>query len=69
MTNIERQKSLDKKKWDESKMNLCDMSGYMAWCDYCTKQAYDTEKGGCEASQAEREEQTLCAKAYNRMRR
>ena len=68
MTNRERQRSLDKKKWVASFENLCDMSGKMDYCDHCDRQAYDSDFH-CEATQEEKEAQSLCATAYNRMRR
>jgi hypothetical protein len=64
MTNIERQKSLDKQKWLISKQYGEDLSGKMIYCLKCEKNCYK-----CIATQKEREEQTLCAKAYNRMKR
>ena len=68
MTNSEQQKRLDRKKWKESVENLTDMSGKMDYCDYCQHQAYDSDYH-CEVTQAEKETKSLCAKAYNRMRR
>lgn len=73
MTNKERQKSLDKKKWLESEKKGEDMSGQMGWCPYC--EHFDSDVSWfhqciirwCTATQEEREKQCLCAKAYNRM--
>ena len=67
MTNKERQKSLDKKKWLLSERVNIDASGTMDYCSYCNK--IDRSYFGCEATQEERESQCLCAKAYNRMER
>ena len=71
MTNKERQKSLDKKKWFVSKEFEADMSGYMPWCVYCDKSEYFQRDLPlqCCASQEERESKCLCATAYNRMKR
>ena len=65
MTNKERQITLDRQKWDASRENRCDMSGKMAYCEFCK---YAVENN-CMATQAKKEEQSLCAKAYNRMQR
>lgn len=67
MTNKERQKSLDKKKWLVSEEFEADMSGYMPWCGYCDKCPNDANI--CNATQEERESKCLCATAYNRMKR
>lgn len=65
MTNKERQFRLDEKKWIASEQAGEDMSGKMDYCQNCGKQtAY-----GCAISQEEREAQSECAVAYNRMRR
>lgn len=70
-TNIERQKSLDKQKWLESENQGHDMSGCMLYCECCEKadHTHPTENGKCYASQEEREQNCLCAKAFNRMKR
>lgn len=68
MTNKELQVRLDKRKWKASYENLTDMSGKMDYCDYCRHQAYDSDYH-CEVSQAEKEEKSLCAKAYLRKTR
>ena len=67
MTNKERQKSLDRKKWLESEKQCEDMSGKMEYCDYCDSQSFYMYD--CEANPEEREENCLCAKAHNRMKR
>lgn len=67
MTNKERQKSLDKKKWLASEKIFFDMSGFMPYCKVCKER--DLIDGGCIATQEEREGQCLCATAYNRMQR
>ena len=77
MKNIEKQKSLDKKKWLESEAKGFDMSGKMPWCSYCGMQGFDLCDDGrhkgihtiCTVTQEERENQCLCAKAFNRMQR
>lgn len=63
MKNSERQKSLDKQKWFRSKQYGEDLSGKMIYCLKCEKMNCHR----CSATQKERKEQTLCAKAYNRM--
>lgn len=65
MTNKERQKSLDKKKWIASEKYGGDLSGAMEYCWAC-KHRYDI---GCTTTQKEREAACLCATAYNRMKR
>ena len=66
MTNIERQKSLDKKKWIASERAGTDQSGKMLWCDSCK---YGTRDFKCEIGQAQREKECACARAYNAMKR
>lgn len=65
MKNIERQRSLDKQKWLMSEEVSDDLSGEMTYCAYC-EYAHD---GRCTATQDERVERTLCATAFNRMKR
>lgn len=65
MTNVYNQKRLDKIKWEESEKQLRDMSGEMEWCEVC-KYRRGVE---CDCTQYEREKDTLCATAYNRMKR
>jgi len=65
MTNKERQKTLDKRKWLASEQAGYDTSGMSIYCHYCSKQNGDS----CQASQEERVNECLCAKAYNRMKR
>ena len=62
MTNKQRQAALDKQKWIESEQQGQDLSGIRGYCNACTK-AKDLH---CTATQAEREKEYLCAKAYNR---
>jgi hypothetical protein len=64
-TNKEKQKDLDRQKWDASRENRCDMSGKMDYCKHCKYCVENT----CKATQAKREEQSLCAKADNKMQR
>lgn len=63
MNNKDRQKWCDTTKWQISNANSCDMSGKMYWCSGCEK---STDFCDCLATQIEREEKSLCAKAYNR---
>lgn len=63
MTNKERQHSLDKKKWIASESVGFDMSGAMDYCAVCES----NERMTCVAPQDEREKNTLCATAYNRL--
>lgn len=66
MTNKERQKSLDKKKWIVSEKENFDKTGEMPYCFHCLWQSVYLV---CEASQEKRESKCLCATAYNRMMR
>lgn len=66
MTNAERQKNLDKKKYYASQIYKQDLSGSMSYCLKCDKVTYNHN---CRATQKEREAGNLCAKAYNRMAR
>ena len=66
MTNIARQKSLDKKKYLTSQQYKQDLSGNMI---YCTKCEYANCTHTCRATQKEREAGSLCAKAFNRLKR
>ena len=63
ITNKERQKILDAEKWEASARENCDLSGAMDYCKFC-KAKNDTF---CGASQNERVEFSLCAKAYNKI--
>ena len=65
MTNKERQKQLDKKKWLESERCEFDCSGMLSYCHWCKHE----ESLVCKATQEERETACLCATAYNRMQR
>ena len=73
MTNKQRQRSLDKKKWIESERVGGDLSGVMSHCAYCEKSFLAFQSDGatsyCGATQQERENECLCAKAFNRMKR
>lgn len=79
MTNIERQRSLNKKRTRE---NL----GMMPYCSYCSHKrivpltihvesnlsiplhsVYSSQHDTCWATQISRDNECLCAKAYNRM--
>jgi hypothetical protein len=75
MKNVERQRSLDRKKWLESEKMCFDMSGKMPYCDYCGMQGFDcilnkyVLENICTTPHEEREQKCLCATAYNRMKR
>jgi hypothetical protein len=64
MKNKERQKKLDEQKWLESEKEFCDKTGEMPYCFYCL---YQTQYLVCQATQEERENGCICAKAYNKM--
>ena len=64
MTNSEKQKWLDKKKWLESEKENTDKSGEMPYCNYCL---WQDEGLYCMAEQEYIEKACLCAKAYNAM--
>jgi hypothetical protein len=63
MTNKERQKSLDNKKFEASQKANRDLSGDMEYCSYCTYKLGQS----CFAKQEEKESNNLCARSYNRM--
>ena len=67
----ETQKRLDKKKWLESEKQGYDMSGCMLYCEKCqfADHSNKTESGNCYATQDQRETDSLCAKAYNKMQK
>ena len=64
VTLKERQKLCDISKWLESK-EKGDMSGKMDYCEYCSQNFMYT----CRKTQAQREADSLCAKAYNKMQK
>lgn len=66
MTNRERQRSLDKKKWLESEKQGYDMAGLMDYCDFCDC-ADDVRWDYCAYSDEQMVADCKCAKAYNRM--
>ena len=66
MTNKENQNARNNEKWFASKLYKNDLSGHMAWCNHCERQ---TPTHNCNAPQTKRDEECLCAKAYNRMKR
>lgn len=66
MTNKQRQTELDKEKYVESEKQNCDMSGKMPYCDFC---ACVSNNSNCSATQTERENGCICAKAWNKMRK
>lgn len=55
------QKKLDQNKWFTSKIHDKDLSGCMWYCLKCEKRNCTHR---CNATQKEREANTLCAKAY-----
>lgn len=69
MTNKERQKSLEKKKWLASERKCEDLSGKMPYCKRCYYHGLNYGDVVCLASQDKRETDCLCATAYNRMQR
>lgn len=69
MTNKERQKNLEKKKWLESEKACQDLSGKMPYCKNCYYRGMNYDAIVCLASQNKRETECLCATAYNRMYR
>lgn len=64
MTNVERQQSLDRKKWEESEIAERDLAGEMAYCRFCK---FREEGDVCALSQETREVTTQCARAFNTM--
>lgn len=66
MTNKERQKRLDQKKWKISQICGKDMSGKMEYCYSCT---FQSETHICTQNQTDREKLCSCAVAYNKMTR
>lgn len=65
MTNLQRQKKCDERKYLESEKLKTDLSGNMDYCDFCDQQA----NFRCRATQLDREMNCLCSKAYNRQMR
>lgn len=63
MKNQERQVKLDKEKWIKGEEIKSDPSGSMKYCSKCE---YNKENV-CTISQDERVQNSICAKAYNRM--
>lgn len=66
MTNKERQSILDKDKWFKSKELGRDLSGARPYCLCCP---HATPTHNCYVKQKDREEQCLCAKAYNKLQK
>lgn len=63
MTNVERQRSLNKKRKREG-------LGLMPYCKHCSHRrliALTSQYTACWATQDSRDNNCLCAKAYNRM--
>ena len=72
MTNVLRQKWLDKKKWLKSEKEGKDLSGKMNYCEFCSVRkknvscsAEPTVLSICSKDQGRREKYCLCATAYN----
>lgn len=65
MKNVERQKQLNEQKWYVSEAKGESQSGKMDWCNFCDKHYKDC----CLVNHEQREANSLCAKAYNRMKR
>ena len=63
LTNKDRQKELDFIKWNISQIEKKDMSGKMEYCEFCS---YRNGLEECLMSQEKREQETLCAKAFNK---
>jgi len=66
LSNKDKQKELDLFKWNKSQIENKDLSGQMNYCKNCPSKTND---GTCIATQAERELNTLCAKAFNKANR
>lgn len=64
LSNNARQKELDFMKWNLSEIEKKDMSGKMEYCNFCQYQ--DFSNLTCKACQELREQETLCAKAFNK---
>lgn len=62
MKNTERQKILDKEKWESSIKNQFDMSGKM---NYCVKCKYRDNFKNCTIEHNQRVQESSCAKAFN----
>lgn len=67
MTNKERQKKLDELKYLKSEKSNNDLSGNMEYCKLCKCAKFENNNMVCIATQKEREDNFLCAKAYNKM--
>ena len=63
MTNAQKQKWLDTRKWLRSEKEHYDLSGELDYCNFCKMKAGKL----CTASQSNRVENQLCAKAHNLM--
>ena len=75
MKNI-LQKKLNVEKWNASKIAMQDLSGKMDWCKKCPYKADSTvpdfingNEIYCKAEQSERDELSLCGKAWNKAHR
>jgi hypothetical protein len=67
--NTDKQKELDNLKWRISEEFNTDMSGYMPYCDFCHHKVNGEQKPTCLASQENRIADSLCAKAYRKLRK
>lgn len=63
--NTQMQEHLDKIKWATSANYKCDMSGKMEYCKFCDKAKDEV----CIIPQDKRIEGSLCAKAFNKMKK
>ena len=66
LSNKDKQIELDFLKWNKSQLEKKDLSGQMGYCEKCPRKQLD---GSCNASQEEREQGSLCAKAFNKRER
>lgn len=68
-TNKDTQMTLDTKKWNESFKENRDLSGEMEYCLYCPQMKVIGDNYSCKISHEERFEKSVCAKAYNKMKK
>ena len=67
MKNTERQKQLDERKYFESIKWQRDLCGIMEYCYCCPYK--EKPFNACTISQEQREQESACAKAYNKLKR
>lgn len=63
ISNKAKQQELDRMKWNLSQIEQKDLSGKMDYCNYCPQQF---DGCVCNIGQHVREQECLCAKAFNR---